>query len=321
MAVAVLGDSDSHGYRDTVSFTPGGPLRGGEYRRDTLQWTEVLHDLRGDTIYQGDFGVWGGRAAVVGLLERLGMERRAPRKQDHQFNLAFSGAQCADLLTGVRRQVPRLLRLMDCEPERWRGGVVIVRIGIVDLGGTAQLDAMAQDPNAPEVAAQIDRCVAQIGAAVAAIRARHDQTRCVVVGIFDNTNVPALQDRWRSAVQLDNIRAALDRFDGGLRALAQQSEQIVFFDDRAWFAARWGGRDAVGRPDYRSLEIAGLRVEHGCGDAPTYTALADGHAGLVVNTLWAQSLTQLLHAELGLPIEPLQTAEVEAWLRTRYRAR
>ncbi|MCB9885401.1 MAG: SGNH/GDSL hydrolase family protein [Planctomycetes bacterium] len=318
--LAVLGDSDSHGYRDSLAFPPGSAARGGRYRQAAAQWTEVLDELAGDRVDCGDFGIWGGRQSVVRALEAIGCERRAPRKQDHQFNLAFSGARCADLLRGPRRQVPRLLTLMAEEPARWRGGVVVIRIGIVDLGGEPQLDRMATDPDDAELAATVASCIADITAARAAIRAAHPQTRVVLVGLFDNAEVPSFQERWRTRLATSNRRAVLDRFDGALRALAAADSLTAFFDDRAWFAARWGGRDDDGVPAYRAVQLAGLRVEHGAGDEPTHTALADGHAGLVVNAVWAQSLSRLLAEELQLPVRPITDAEVETFVRGRYPA-
>ena len=138
--------------------------------------------------------------------------------------------------------------------------------------------------------------------------------------LFDNAEVPSFQERWRTRLATSNRRAVLDRFDGALRALAAADSLTAFFDDRAWFAARWGGRDDDGVPAYRAVQLAGLRVEHGAGDEPTHTALADGHAGLVVNAVWAQSLSRLLAEELQLPVRPITDAEVETFVRRRYPA-
>lgn len=257
---------------------------------------------------------------MVRVLEALGCPRRAPRKQDHQFNFAFSGASSAQLSSGTLRQVPRLLALMAEEPERWRRGVVVIRIGIVDLGGEPQLERMAIDPDDAALVRTIEASVAEIAAARAAIRAAHPHTRVVLVGLFDNAEAPSFLERWRSRSATVNRRAALDRFDAALRGLAASDALTAFFDDRAWFASRWGGRDADGVPAHRAVVLAGLRVEHGAGDEPTHTALADGHAGLVVNALWAQSLTRLLVDELQLPVSPISDVEVETFVRGRYPA-
>ena len=86
--------------------------------------------------------------------------------------------------------------------------------------------------------------------------------------------------------------------------------RIAFFDDRAWFAKRWGTRDAQGQPAYRPVVLAsGLTVHNTIGDEPHHAVIADGHAGLVWNVLWAQSLVELLNQRLGLKITPIGDAE------------
>ena len=314
--VAILGDSDSHGYQDGLGMPRGGPLRGGAYRDATRQWTEVLAELRPDAVDLGDRGTWGTRRSLVRILEWFGVERRAPRKQDHQFNFAFSGARCRDLEAGVDRQTPRLLQLMTQEAERWQRGVVICRIGIVDLGGEDMLEKMAHSTLSAEVRQAIDAATACIAGATASIRRRHAKTRIVLVGIFDNSDAPPLHPRWQTAQETANIRAALDHFDAALRQMTRTDPNMAFFDDRAWFHDRWGFRDGHGKPAYEPLVLAErITIRHGVGDAPEHTALADGHAGLVVNTLWCQSLTQLMAEQLHLPIQPITDTEVVDYLR------
>ena len=64
-----------------------------------------------------------------------------------------------------------------------------------------------------------------------------------------------------------------------LVVVAAADARIAFFDDRAWFAQRWGGRDGEGQPAYRSLAFGpGLVVTLSQGDAPQHAVLADGHA-------------------------------------------
>ena len=58
MRLAVLGNSDSHAFHDSVSFADGSPERGGPQRAVTFQWTEIIARLRGDAI---DQGAWGAR--------------------------------------------------------------------------------------------------------------------------------------------------------------------------------------------------------------------------------------------------------------------
>jgi hypothetical protein len=296
--LAVLGDADSQGVRG-----------------HSLQWTEILAHVRPADVDLGDVGVWGGRRLIVRILESLGAERRLPRKRDHQNNFAFGGARCSDLVRGAHRQAQRLAAHMDREPQRWQRGVVVIRIGICDLGGAPILGAMAQDPSAPELVDTIRSCADRVAEAVAIVRARHPVTRFVLVGVLDNADHPPNFENWQSAVEIANIERALDRFDDALRQLANADERITFFDDRAWFRAKWGSRDHDGRPAYRSVAVGAIvRVAHLSGDAPTNSVLADGHAGLVWNTLWCRSLVIHLAERHGLPVAPITDAEVERFL-------
>lgn len=314
---AVLGDSDSQGFQDSLWYPPGTEQRGGAYHAITLQWTEVLARLRPQHFDLGEVGVFGGRRRVVQVMELLGFERRAPRKGDHRNNFAFGGAHCHDLFEGTFRQVPRLLALMRQDPERWRRGVVTVRIGIVDLGGVTVLDDMARTPEAPALNERIERCVGYVAQAVRAIRAEHPETLIVLFGILDNADHPPQLHNWRDPKQLANIRATLDRYDDGLRRLVAEEKRVLFFDDRQWFRKRWGGRGQGGAPAYRAVTLdERIVVEHGQSDEPTSSVLADGHAGLVWNTLLAQSLSELLAEHIALP--PLTDGEVLDLLRELY---
>ncbi len=316
--LAVIGDSDSHSYQDRLSFPADTAKRGGRYRQTTLQWDEVLARLRGRQLDLGAWGEYGTSARVAGLGRWLGLGLRAPRKQDYRNNFAVSGQGCDGLMAGYR-QVPALIALMDEDPAAWRNGVVVIRIGVNDFGMAEQLDALARNPAAPQAQAPIAACAQAIGASVAAIRARHPATRIVLVGIFDNAHWPRYLDRWRSPRQLANIERGLDAFDHALLRMAQADPRVAFFDDRAWFAARWGGRGPEGRSAYRRVALGGLRVGNRAGDAPDNAVLADGHAGLVWNALWAQSLVVLLNARFGLDIAPIRDEEIVALLPPAYR--
>lgn len=312
--VAVLGDSDSHSYNDRISFPPGNGERGAEYRDITLQWTEVLARLRGDALDFGAWGVYGWSRIPAFVAKKLGIVVRKPRREDYRYNFAMSGAECSDLLTGWE-EAPALVKLMDEEPERWRNGIVIIRIGINTFGKVTSMNGLAQDPPDPAVIALVDRCIADYRDAVALIRAHHPGTRFVLVGIFDNLNWSRYFERWQSAAEVANIHKGLDRFDDALRAMAASDPNIAFYDDRAWFAARWGSRDANGRPAYRTVSFAGIDVVNDEGDAPHNLALKDGHGGLVVNTLWAQSMLRLMNERFGLGVHDIDDAEAARFVQ------
>lgn len=310
VSLAVLGDSNSHSYQDRIAFPPGSAERGGALRPMTFQWTEVLGRLRGTEIDQGPWGVWGRPPAVAWARGLLGFSAgRTPRKEDYLFNFAKSGATCFDLLSGRVRQAQNLVALMDREPERWKHGVVVIRIGLANWMGL--LDLQSRDPEAPEVRQIIRFCTEEIGRTVALIHASHPQARIMVVGIANEADDPLQAGKWQSATESANINAALDAFNGELRKIATGRTQVAFFDDLAWFKARWGARDASGKPDYKTVEIGpGVRVSNTLGDGPGNALLADAHGGAVWNALWAQSLVSRLNEAFGLQLKPIDNAEI-----------
>lgn len=310
VAFAVVGDSDSHSYQDTRAFPPGSPSRGGAYRATTYQWTDVLATLRGDRLDLGERGTWGMNGRLAKGVRLLGLEARAPRKVDHRYNFAVSGDGCEDLWGGYSRQVPSLIRLMDGEPERWRDGVVLIRIGVNTFGKAVELDRLARDPRDPAVLRTMDACVDQIRKSVDAISTAHPGTRIVLVGIFDNRHWAPYFDRWRPLAEQANISTGLDHFDRALQGLVAKSPRLAFFDDRAWFTAQWGGRDAQGAPAYRTVPFGALQVRNASGDEPSHAALADGHAGTAWNGLWARGVVDVLNRRFGLGIPALTDAEL-----------
>jgi hypothetical protein len=314
--VAVLGDSDSHSYQDRISFAPASGERGAEYRDISLQWTEVLARLRGDALDFGAWGVYGTSRIPAYIAKKLGIVVRKPRREDYRYNFAMSGAECSDLMAGWE-EAPALVRLMDDEPARWQHGIVIVRIGINTFGKLKQMEGLARDPPDPDVIARIDGCIGDYKNAVALIRTRYPGTRFVLVGIFDNLNWSRYFERWQSPGEVANIQKGLDRFDDALRAMAAADPNIAFFDDRAWFRARWGSRDADGRPAYRTVRFAGLDVVNAEGNAPHNLALEDGHSGLVSSTLWAQSMLRLMNERFGLGIRDIDDAEAARFVQAQ----
>lgn len=311
---AVLGDSNSHSYQDRAWFPADTTERGGPLRSRTFQWTEVLARLRGQQLDPGPWVFWGRPGVVARAREWMGLPGgRAPRKEDYLYNFANSGAACKNLMGGRFRQAPRLVALMDQEPERWARGVVVIRIGLNSWSGL--LDLQARDPEAPELRQATAYCAGEIGAAVALIHARHPSARILLVGIANEADDPANLEHWQSAAETRNIRTALDGFNAAIRRLADGSARVAYFDDLAWFQAHWGSRNAEGKPDYKTVEIGpSLRVTNTIGDDPRNALLADRHAGLVWNALWAQALVARLREAFGLPLTPIGDEELLRFL-------
>jgi len=311
--LGILGDSDSHSFHDSLAFAAMPEARGGRYRASTFNWPEMLHKLRSDQIDLGPWGIWGNsRERYAVIREAFGLPARLPRKQDYRYNFAVSGATCDQLMHGRYRQASRLLAVMDQEPERWRNGVVLIRIGVNSFGNAKSLERLARDPHSPEVGATIRDCTASYQQAVELIRAHHPQTRFVLVGIFDNAQWAKLIDQWQSPTPLHNIFTGLQQFDSALRDLvATDPSHLAFFDDQAWFQKLWGSRDENGKPAYTDVLIDGrFRVSNTVGDTPSNATLQDGHAGTAWNGLWAKSLVELLNDRFSLGLRPITEAEI-----------
>ncbi|WP_233862416.1 SGNH/GDSL hydrolase family protein [Paraburkholderia adhaesiva] len=318
--LAVLGDSDSQSYHDTLMLGDPGQ-RGGPWRATTWQWTEVLARLRGDQIDLGEWGAWGAGKYRAALNEVLGFSARMPPKEDYRYDFAVSGAWCGQLMGQSQRQAIRLVDLMNTEPQAWRGGIVLIRIGVNDIGGHDVLDALSRDPTASRPIALIDGCIDAIGQAVALIRKRHPQTYVVLVGVLSNADWSDEFDNWQSAREIANIDAGMDRFDNGLRKLAAADRHVYFLDDRAWFRNVWGARDDHGRPAYKTVHLSpGWAITNTIGDDPHNALVSDGHAGVVLNTLWTQHLVTSLNTAFGLHLKPVTDAEVIGFLQPSFAA-
>ncbi|WP_186419904.1 SGNH/GDSL hydrolase family protein [Bosea sp. CS1GBMeth4] len=317
IALAVLGDSGSHSYQDSLSFPPGSPDRGGAFRTRTFQWTEVLARLRGNELNLGPWVRWGQSNQVAWLRHAIGLHvGRTPRKEDYLYNFAVSGATCQSLMGGRFRrysQAPRLVALMDHDPGRWRNGVVVIRIGNNDW--SAVLDEQARDPRATTVRAAATYCVQQIAAVIRLIHTAHPGTRILVVGTDNGANDPTAHERYRSAGALANIHTAFDDFNAQLRELAGSDARVAFFDLDIWFRNHWGTRGPDGAPAFKAVPIGeNLQVTNTVGDEPSNAELADHHAGVVWNALWAQSLVARLSEAFGLPLTPISDKEVERFV-------
>jgi hypothetical protein len=139
--------------------------------------------------------------------------------------------------------------------------------------------------------------------------------------VLSNADWSIKFDNWQSAGQIANIDAGLDRFDNGLRKLAAADRHVHFLDDRAWFRSLWGTRDDQGRPLYKTVHLSpGWAITNASGDDPHNAVLADGHAGVVWNTLWTQHLVTSLNTAFGLHLKPVTDAEVFGFLQPSFTA-
>lgn len=314
--MAVLGDSNSHSYQDRVSFPPGGSERGGAQRAHTFQWTEVLARLRGKEIDLGPWVRWGRPWPVAWARELVGLQpSRSPIKEDYLYNFANSGAGCRHLMGEHRgqpyRQAPRLVALMDQQPEQWRRGVVVINIGPNDWNPALD-DLQARDPSAPQLRSVIDYCAQQISNAIALIHASHPSTRILISGWGNDVDDPENFDKYRDAASTANMRKGFASANATFRKIAEADpRRIAYVDYDAWFAHRWGQRGPNGEPDYKAVQVGpDLRVTNSVGDTPDNAYLNDRHAGTAINALWAQNIVKWLRDDFGMPLTPIRDEEV-----------
>lgn len=313
VAIAVLGDSDSHSYGDRIWFPVGSEMRGGTARAVTLQWTEVLSRLRGARVDLGEWGSRGAPARVARVLGWFGLPLQTPRKEDFAFNFATSGARCEHLMSPLG-QLVQLRRLIARDSAAWSKGAVVIRIGINDIGGAAVLDSVARGSSTASAQATElrDHCLSVIEQTVREIRAQSASVSIVLVGIADNTNWPPNLERWRSTEELARIRAFLSSFDLGLSTLAATTPRSAFLDDRAWFASTFGERAADGTANFRAACVGSLQVTYRQGNDLGSAILVDGHAGTMLNLLWIPALVDALQRAGVVGIAPIETQELVA---------
>jgi len=310
LPVAVLGNSDSHSYQDSLLLR-GPTSRGGTYRSVTYQWTEIWMRLRGNEVDLGAWGIWGSRWKIARVVQGLGVAARAPRKQDYEYNFAVSGARCGHLLDEGYPQVPSLLRVTNRDRERWAQGIVIIRIGINSFGLTNQLDEYGTRGLDASARERVMNCVSAIERTVQLIRSRYPMVHIVLVPISDDTNLASNLDRWRDPAALARIDAVLSLFEDQLRAMAERDPRMAFLDERGWFRQQWGSRSSDGAPAYRSISLGGpVPVTNSMGDHPRHLTLSDGHAGTVSNGLWLMNLVELLNARWALGLTPITGDEI-----------
>jgi lysophospholipase L1-like esterase len=314
--VGVLGDSDSHAYQDKIMMPPASGKRGGAFRDRTFQWTEILARMRPTELDFGPWGTWGTPIKIAETLDWLGLGGRAPRKMDYRYNFAVNGAECEDLVSGYYRQAPRLRDQILRERDRWRDGVVVIQIGINSLGQNDALEGHARDGLSATTRRKVNACVEAHRAAMEMLAAVQPKLKFVVVGISDNSIMPANHAKWATVEEQRRIREVLDAFDDGLREIvARRKGAAAFFDLRSWIANLWGTRDARGMPAYREVSLGGPRpIGVTQGDEPHHLALKDNHGGNVYNAMWAQQLVQLLRDDLKFAVSPPTMREIATFV-------
>jgi hypothetical protein len=304
--IAVLGDSDSRSYRDRVD----GVRRGGDFHPVTFQWTELLAALRPEEVDLGAFGAWGQRGVVARLRDRLGLAAKTPKKEDFLYNFALSGSTCSSLSRDWPWQARWATRFLEADPERWASGLVVIKVGVNDLGQISHLKTFARVELTPSVLATIDGCASSLDEVVHRIRAV-SSVAILAVGIADDSSWPADEVPALTPTEVARIRSVLNRFDQEMVKVISGVEGAAFMDDRAWYYDNWPDRDPMGEPRTASVSLGGvIGVTNTRGDRPTNLLLQDGHAGTVANGLWLRGLIRPVNDSFGCGISPPLLSEI-----------
>jgi hypothetical protein len=307
--VAVLGDSDSHAYNDRVN----GVRRGGEYYLCTYQWTDILSDLRAEDFDFGEKGIWGTRRRYAIMKEWLGLESSTPRKYDYRYNYALSGLGCSSLLTEWPEQARWAIDQIKGDQSHWDNGIVVIKIGINDLGQLHHLEEYAKTGLTPDVRQRVKACINYIATAVKRIRKASTTVHIVLYGIMDNSKFPLPSEVSFDPKQLEMIRSVLDLFDTGLRELAERDSNTVVVDDRIWVDHYWPNVGIAPNLNLTQVFLGGsIGVSNTKGDHPRNIMLQDGHAGTISNGLWSRELIHRLNDSFGYGISPLLDGEIAA---------
>ena len=124
---------------------------------------------------------------------------------------------CDDLIQG--QMVHQLLALMDQAPERWRKGVVVIRIGVNDVS-TNRLDHVGPQWTRTGPDGQGRQLCQPLQAGSVDDSGAAPATRIVLVGLFDNSHWAPLTSQWQDAESMRQIAMGLKAFNGPLRQLA-----------------------------------------------------------------------------------------------------
>jgi len=301
----VIGDSDSHSYRDSYY----GIRRGGKYHDVTFQWTEILARIRPSEVDLGPFGFWGSHNTFYHIRKFLGLYAR-PRKQDFEYNFAVSGATCDTLPPqSFLRQSYLASRLIKKNPRYWNNGLVIIRIGVNDFGQWRHLKKYVSGNITQQVEKPILNCIDRIQDTVSLIRTSNVSVKIILLGIMDNSN-------WPPVMPLDdnghrNINRVLDIYDNDLRSIARNDPNILFVEDRKWvehIIGYWNSEKYIG---HREINLGGkTNISNSSGDNPHNIILNDEHSGTVLNGLWIQHLFHKLNDHFGTGFTPLLNSEI-----------
>ena len=299
--VAVLGDSDSHGYHDVFDN-----LRGGRFNDISFNWAEVWELLHGNEIELGEQGAWGSSYRFARIWHALGLRTQAPRKFDFQYNYAVSGMTCQSLLNTWPYQARWLLDRIRRDRTYWDNGLVVIRIGINDLGQAYHLENWAESGLDDTARLVVDTCVDYILETTGRLLDSHPGITVVISGIVRDYNVPTTLV-FTDVEEIARIEEVLQYYDNRLLEFTTAESRAVFFDDREWVTELFGDRARGELIESFSLADR-INISNTVGDHPSNISLADLHGGTVYHGLWLRNMLRQLNEQTSYEFT-LPTAE------------
>lgn len=305
LPVAILGDSDSHSYRDKYD----NKARGGDFHSVTYNWPALWDRFRSEQVNLGAFGTWGESYRRARIKNWLKLPARAPKKLDFDYNYAISGLRCQSLLEGWPYQAKWLISRLQRSPDFWEKGLVIIRIGVNNLGSTKQLEqwgVSGLDKTAKDV---VSECVRQITEATEQLLASHPSVKIAILGMCRDCNLTESYKHWPTLENIKNRDQVLGSFDQQLKSYVQNKKRVLFIDDVAWQIKRYS--DRYNEPIKLETRLADkVTIKSRQGDHPSNLILADYHAGTVYNGFWLNNLIEQLNQGFELELSPLSEEEI-----------
>ncbi len=305
LSIAVLGDSDSHSYRDKYD----NKARGGNYHSVTFNWPALWDRFRSDEINLGAYGVWGSEARIAKVKYWLGLSGRTPKKLDFEYNYAYSGARCRSLLKTWPYQARSFMEQLKKHPKQWDNGLVIIRIGVNDLGQEEEMDRWAQTGLDKFARDAVAECVGHIVQATNQILEVHASVRVALIGICRDYNITTTFENWPHQQQVINIEEVLNHFDESLMNYAKGSDRVDYLNDYQWLVDRFGSR-LTNTLRFKTTLANKLTITNDKGDHPSHLVLKDNHAGTVYNGLWLNNMISQLDQIYKLNLTPLTEEEI-----------
>lgn len=304
--VAILGDSDSQGYRGT--------RHGGPYHDVTWNWTDIWDLRRANEVDLGAIDVWGTSYRMARLRALFGLPARAPEKMDYDYNYAESGMGCESLWDEDPATARWLLARMQREPERWNRGLLVIRVGLASIGLPDSLEIWEHTGLDAQARARVDRCIDAIRTVVVRVR-KLGPTKIALIGVTRGYNRPKAVERWPEDMQVRRMEEVLGYYDAELQRIAATTEQVVFVDDIDWYRNYFGDRFTG---NLRStFEFGGKVIHRALGDEPENWLLKDEHNGTICNGLWLNHLIAKLNSRFGYSFTPITEAELLQLIEVR----